>query len=153
MNSKVALKAFTITEILIVLVITSIIVSLALGSLNMIQQHIVKFRDTKNLHNEAVLLHQQLLINFSEASEVIWDNKKEILLFVSPVQNKQVSIDSLSLSKKKLFLKKAIKYYQGKIVTKGAIDAIELSFGNKEIKQPMFVYKRNDLATHLKYGD
>ncbi len=147
-------KSFTITEILVVIVITSVVVSLALSVLRMLQRHTLTLSDFQTAKNELYLLNNQLAIEFSKAESIHWSSENEILTFTTPLKQATIAVDSIALSQRQLEVKERTVYLQGKEKSaSGIIDALKLEMNVKGKDQTIFVYRRNDLNTILNHGN
>ncbi len=145
------IKAFTLTEIMIVMVITAIVVGLAMSILSIIQKQSNALQQLYFTNNKVVLLNQELTLYFHRFHHITWNESEGLLDFKTPIDQKQIdlseSADIHSLIKEKYF------YLEGEEVASGAIDAVKLVVNVKEKEQVLFVYKRKDVATLLNNGD
>ncbi len=144
--------AFTLSELLVVLVISSIAVTLSFLALNNVQ---------KQLRNINIVFEKQQAINSLERIinrdlnkyQGTYDQKNQQLLFVSFKDSVQYHIkervilrnsDSINLKAKNI-----IFYLEGIQVKSGIVDAIEFTFENTYTQNGLFVYKRKDASYYI----
>lgn len=144
--------AFTLSELLVVLVISSIAVTISFLALNNVQ---------KQLRNINLVFEKQQAMNLLERIintdlnryEGAFDQKSQKLLFVSFKDTIQYhfkeqhivrNLDSIALKTKNINF-----YLEGKKTTTGAVDAIEFSFENTYNQNGLFVFKRKDAAYYI----
>lgn len=147
-NKKI--KAFTLAEMLVVLVISGIVISISLVVLSLVQQQAGLITKNYDLQTEKRLLERALwqdmnlysmqfdpvnssLKGYSEVDTITYTVAKNAIL-----RNK----DSLKLS-----LSKMTAYLDGIIVKQGPIDALELEISKN--KGYLFVYKTNDATFYM----
>ncbi len=147
-------KGFTISELLVVLVISSIIITIALLVLNMVQGQIRNIQANYKINTELRLLERGLWQDFD--SHTIFYNTKnqELQCFsekdsVSYIFNKEYVIRNLdtiavSIVKKRVFL-------DGEEVIGNVIDAIELQVSKEIENKKIVVFKTNDAAHYMNY--
>ncbi|WP_027392703.1 prepilin-type N-terminal cleavage/methylation domain-containing protein [Aquimarina latercula] len=147
-NVSHRIKAFTLTEMMVVIVISAIVVGLAFTILGIVQKNMRGIEANYNHQSQIQSLEVALTIDFNRYPKLQWNPKDNTLLCSSPNEEKiyNFNSDSISTSINSFILKtKAIKYYfEGKEVTSGTIDAIKLTFDNTTDLHRIFVYKHND---------
>lgn len=151
LNKK--LKAYTLSEIIVVLVLTSIVVGLALSVLQLVQKQMtaLKFNNENNLKVKNLETRLNLLFN---QSEQIMANEGKIY-FYKPndtitaefyLNTFVIGNDSLNI-----ITSNFDTYFRGETIENGYIDAISFDTEiNKNIYKPLFVYRANDAKTKLK---
>lgn len=132
MNNRHKIQAFTLSEVLVVLVITSIVVAIAFSVLRLVTKQIQAIQTSYEKQTTLVLFKQQLLQDFERSVRVSWnpdidvlelnqvDNTVSYELTEAYVVREQ---DTLSLT-----VAETTYYYKGLLVTEGAVDAIDLGF-------------------------
>jgi hypothetical protein len=148
MQAKI--NSFTLSELLIVMLITAIVVGIAFNVLNLVQKQIRFIENNFQSKNELSLIEQQLWQDFNTHNVINYTSGNLIL---------QSDLDTIIYRFKSAFslrnndtikLKLAVDkvYYYGREVKDGAIDAISIS-GNAVLPNySIFVSTEND-ATHL----
>ena len=144
-------KAFTLTELLIGIVLTMVVVGLAYSVLSLTLRNMNVIERYMHTTTELSLLEQQLNIDFNSHGFVVYNLDKEHLIFSSPIDTVLYEVrenliirnlDTLS------GMHNSMKFYFGGTeVKEGSIDAIKINF--KERDQNIFLYKINDATTIL----
>lgn len=143
------LAAFTITEIIVVLAISTIVAGLAFSVINVVQRNKTNIEKNYARSEQIKQLNVALQIDFNTHTQATWNPTKEVLEFSSPLTSNSYhfSKDSIynniqtfrvSNTDKKMFLK-------GDVIKEGTMDAIKLTFG----QQTCFVFKTNDATIYF----
>ena len=145
-------KAFTLAGMLVVLVITSIIITITLLVLNMVQSQIKSIQTIYRTNSETRLLERGLWQDFN-SHRLFYNSAKGSLLCTSEKDTVRYTfyknyvtrnLDTIktAIIKKKLFL-------EGEETKNGSIDALELHL-SKEIKnKKLFIFKANDASHYM----
>ncbi len=150
MNFNKKIQAFTLSELLIVIVISSIVISLAFSALSMIQKQVSTIQNTLDKTQDIEFLNRSLWSDFNSYN-VMYNTKIDALFLSTPIDSFQYAFDEnyiirkkdtirVSLVNKKLFL-------DGQDVSSGIIDAMELELTINNSPRKLFIYK-NKSATH-----
>jgi prepilin-type N-terminal cleavage/methylation domain-containing protein len=147
------LEAFTLAEMLIVLVITGILVTMALLVLNLIQKqaksvttiysntteiHLLERALWQDITKSNVEFQQQQLLCVSEIDTVSYVFKKDMVIR---------NTDTLWVS-----VKGIQTYLDGNTTTNNSVvDAIELELQQHQINRSIFIYKTKDAAHYMNY--
>ncbi|WP_219009278.1 PulJ/GspJ family protein [Aquimarina litoralis] len=147
-TSSHKIKAFTLTEMMVVLVITAIVVGLAFSVLSLVQKNMRSIENNYEYQSNIQSLEVALTIAFNRYPLVTWNAKNTTLSFSSPTQEIHYIFTKDSIyndkSSFKLQTKNIQYFFEGKEVNNGSIDAIKLKFMNTSDTHSTFVYKRND---------
>jgi len=150
MNTKT--KSFTLSEMLVVLIITAIVVGLAFSVLTLVRKQIVILQTNAEETTKNELLENKLLVDFNKYSSIEVLNENLIQFKNEIDSTSYVILDTYIISNRDTLTSKLHQidfYYKNKLVEKGRIDAIKVTLEpKKEILKPLFVYKTND-ATEL----
>jgi len=145
-------KAFTIAEMLVVLVISSIIITITIMVLNLVQGQIRSIQAIYETNTETRLLKRGLWQDFNNHN-LYFDTSKNQLLCTSEkdtviyVFHKEYIIRNLDTINVKVFEKRL--FLDGEEVNNYQVDALEL-YLSKEIKnKKLFVFKTNDSAHYM----
>ena len=151
LNRKV--KSFTLSEMVVVLILTSIVVGLAFSVLTLVQKQMsaIQLNYQKNLTINK--LETALWLDFSNSSKVNYDNLNNELKFSSEVDSTTYKfVDnfivrgsdtfSVNTQSKKLYL-------QGEIKESGTVDALKIEFSKDYQGQKLFIFKTNDAAIFM----
>tara|TARA_Y100001001_G_scaffold158355_1_gene177746 strand:+ start:14171 stop:14641 length:471 start_codon:yes stop_codon:yes gene_type:complete len=148
LKNKTKLKAFTLSEMLVVLAITAIVVSLAFVILNLVTKQIQLISTNYINDTEVDKLENALWIDLNAYETVIYNEQNRILYFSN--SNKRITYvfsDNYSLRNQDTLIQVdgLNTYFLGAEHNTGIIDAIELSIGDEKI----FVSKITDASFYL----
>ena len=151
MKNKV--NAFTLAELLVVMIITAIVVGMAFSVLQMVQKQVHLI--SKNLDKSAnlSLFEQKLWQDFNEFSYLEFNKKENTLTMKSEIDSVLYYFDDAYVMRNKdtIKLKLAIEttFFEGTTISEGAIDAVSIS-GEKEFPDyKIFVSKKNDATLSM----
>lgn len=150
MNNKV--KSFTLSEMLVVLVITAIVVGLAFSILTLVRKQIRILQTNAEETTKRELLESKFIIDFNKYSEISI-NDENLIKFKNELDSTFYTIkDNFIITNNDTIAKKMNKidfYYKNKIITIGRIDALKIVLEPKKgVYRAIFVYRKND-ATEL----
>lgn len=146
------IKAFTLSELLVVLIISSIVISLAFLILSMVQKQVATIQKNVNIKQQIQFIDRMLWKDFNQYS-VSYNDKEDKLICTSPIDSLTYKFyDTFVLRNKDTLpieiLNKTL-FLDGKEVSSGVIDAIQLEtppvFGNTEI----FIFKSKDASFYI----
>jgi len=139
------------------MVISVIVVGLAFSVLGLLQKNVSQIQTNLNGKTELRLLEQQLALDLQTYPNVYFNGTKEEVAFSSPLdsisyqfQDEYIvrKLDTFSIgANEKEF------YFEGKVVSKGNIDAMKLIISEKERANTIFLFKRNDALSKIGYGN
>jgi len=150
MHKKV--QAFTLSELMVVLVVSSIVVTIAFLALSSVQKQVRNIQYTYEKQQEIQYL-ERVLFGDLNSYEGVYDDTKERLFFENAVDSlqyfflKEVVVRNGDTIPLKLTMKNM--YLHGKEVKNGVIDAIELGFSDTFSTNSVFVYKKNDASHYI----
>lgn len=146
---KTKLKAFTLAEMIVVLIITSIVVGLGFTILNLVQKHMAIVQNNLKQNTEIHLLNAALEIDFSKYPDISFNPKKKQLFLASPLDSVSYYFHEKAIIRIHDTLKLTVEdkaiYFQGEACLSGKVDALKLRFANT--KQNIFVFKQNAAST------
>jgi len=150
-NNKI--QAFTLSEMLVVLLLTVIVVGLAFAILNLVQKQMWGIQDVygqKTVNNH---LKQALWIDFNSHSQIHWDPQQGALLLENELDKMGYQFrEGYVLREKDTFytdlIVKAL-YFNGNLVDEGAVDAMELTTSIESVNTDFFVFKRNAASNFM----
>ncbi len=147
------IKAFTLTEVMVVLVISAIVAGLAFSVLGIVQSNMRSIEGNYRYQSEIQSLEVSLTIDFNKYTNATWNQEKEQLALFSPIAQKsyQIFSDSIISNADRFLLtvKSKIFYFEGEQVHSGRIDAVKLTFDKTTDVHRIFVFKRNDPSIHF----
>ncbi|RXG11382.1 prepilin-type N-terminal cleavage/methylation domain-containing protein [Leeuwenhoekiella aestuarii] len=148
MKTKLKINAFTLSEMLVVLALTAIVVGLAFTILNLVTKQVQLVSTNYNERSEIDKLEMALWIDFNSFETIHIDLENQTLVF-NRLKSKMIYQfrNEFTLRNKDTLPKlDTLKtFYLGKQVQSGLLDAIELQIG----KRQLFVYKRSDASNYL----
>nr|WP_321232942.1 hypothetical protein [uncultured Psychroserpens sp.] len=151
MKSKIA--AYTLSEILIVMIISTIVIGLAFMVLSLVQRNMWAIGE--NLNNTAELnrLEQSLWIDFNRYNNISFSVNEDKLLFLSPRDSISYYFNSefITRAKDTFHFKHVEKlfFFDGKKIYKGKLDALKLELPKAYGNQQLFVFKSNDASQFM----
>jgi len=154
MKSKLKkIKAFTLSEMIVVLIITTIVVGMAFSVLNLVQKQMNGIEKNYSKNTEYNLLRQSLWIDFNRCDKVMYNAGNDELTFMNELKSTKYILSENNIIKEKdtFFLKwENQKFlFANKEISFGEIDAIDfettMEFGNHRL----FVYKNNSATTYM----
>lgn len=145
---KTKLKSFTLSEMLVVLIITAIIVGMAFSVISLVRKQVNTLKVNTENQTKVELLESKLYINFNKYAEIQFTEKKgfvcknEVDSTFFIIKDNLIISDQDTLTTK---LKEVKAFYKNEIVKQGRVDALEVIL-NKDKKgtESIFVYKVND---------
>ena len=149
-NTKI--KAFTLSEMLVVLVISSIVISIAFLTLSMVQKQVRVIR--KNLNNKQELQSlERILWNDFNSYSITYSEKEDALFFTNSTKEFEYEFnEEYILRKQDTFLVKIKEkqfFLDGKEVRTGFVDAVKIEtspiFGNTRL----FIFKTKDATFYM----
>lgn len=150
MTQKV--KAFTLSELMVVLVVSSIVVTIAFLALSSVQKQVRNIQYTYEKQQEVQYLERALFGDLNRYEGVYDDIKKQLLFkntedslhyfFLKDMVVRNGDTIPLKLTNKQLYLR-------GKVVKKGVVDAVALEFSDTFSTNSVFVYKKNDASHYI----
>ncbi|MCD8406214.1 PulJ/GspJ family protein [Tenacibaculum finnmarkense] len=146
------IPAFTLSEMLVVLVVSTIVISLAFVTLTMVQKQVSVIKHNFHIRQESQFLERILWHDFNNYTAKFQQQENKLLLYNSIDSVEYIFNDTfifrnndtlhLQIKNKQLFL-------DGNIVTQGVIDAISLETSVTFNNNKLFVYKTKDASHYL----
>ena len=153
MKTNKKIPAFTLSEMVVVLILTSIVVGLAFSVLTLVQKHMQTIQNNFSLNTEINKLEQSLWLDFNRYNKIVFDNREDKLVFSTAIDSivykinenyivRDIDTFNIQFSRKTLF-------FDGNTTTKGTIDAIKLETSKPFQSQHLFVFKQNDATQFM----
>ena len=150
LNKKV--KAFTIAEMLVVLVISGIVISLTMLVLSLVQKQIRILKTNNNQTAEIRLLERALWQDFNR-HRLFFNSKQQQLQCVSEIDTVNYTFkDKYTIRNAdtlNVVVFKTTAYLEGNTVTDTNIDAIELQLTKETTDKTVFIYKTKDASYYM----
>ena len=145
-------KAFTLAEMLVVLVVASIVISMGFLVLNMVKKQVQVIQSNYNKKQEIQLFETTLSRDFNKRS-VFYKEQSNLLLlkntkdsitytFLNNAIVREKDTFFLELTDKKVFL-------DGTVVKEGTIDAMEINFSDQLANKQLFIHQVKDASYYL----
>lgn len=153
MRSKI--KSFTLSELLVVMIITAIVVGIAFSVLRLVQKQIFTIQNNLEKKSNLSLFEQQICQDFNELHNIRFDASDKKLLLMSEMDTVTYTFeDTFSFRnadtiKLKLNIEKM--YFEGKETKQDNVDALLISANAELPDYTIFVSKKNDLTFKMNH--
>ncbi|MFD2568598.1 prepilin-type N-terminal cleavage/methylation domain-containing protein [Pseudotenacibaculum haliotis] len=152
MNTTKKIQAFTLSELLVVLVISSIVVTLSFLALGNVQKQVRSINQTFEKQQQIIKLERWITMDintskarFDQNNKVLeCSNAKETAKYRFTESGIIRGTDTLKLVPKKMKL-----YLDGEEVKSGTVDALEFTFSDTYAQKGFFVFKRKDASYYM----
>ncbi|GGG25140.1 hypothetical protein GCM10011344_27280 [Dokdonia pacifica] len=148
MTKKHKIPAFTLSEILVVLAITSIVITIAFTVLSLISKQFITMQSRYEERTEVTKFKQRLLFDFEKGSQIFWNEKIQELSITHQdevtryeMTSEYVLRDSDTIDLKVLNTQ---LYYKGDTIEEGIVDGIEIELEATGRAVQFFVSKEID---------
>lgn len=146
------IKSFTIAEMIVVLILTGIVISIALVVLNLIQKQVSGIQYNLKTQNEIQIL-DKLLWNDFNTHKLHFFAKEEILFCTNPIDTITYQFNKNYILRNKdtiqVHVDETLFYLDAEKVAKNTIDAVEMHFSEKFQNKTLFIYKMKDATYYL----
>ena len=149
-KTKNRLPSFTLSELLIVLILTAIVIGMAFSVLRLVHREIHAIQTNYDKTSGLVLFEQRLWKEVNQLHDITYTASNETLLMVSEKDTVLYSFkgnyvlrnaDTIALKLKPIHF-----LFEGKTITEGKVDGIYVS-ADEEVKgYEFFISKKNDLT-------
>ncbi|WP_394973717.1 hypothetical protein [uncultured Croceitalea sp.] len=149
---KTKIQAFTLSEMLVVLLLTVIVVGLAFSILSLVQKQMNTAKDNFETKTELNQLKQALWRDFRTFTEINFQNEQLTLKneinqvnynFVNDYIIRKTDTFYIRLNQKQL-------YFDGEVVTSGIVNALVLETSKAAGGKKIFVYRENAADIYMK---
>lgn len=150
-NNKI--QAFTISEMVVVLILTSILVGLAFSVLSLVQKQMSGIQNNFMNTTELNTLEQSLWLDFNRYSKVKYNDRDEELIFANEMDSISYQFYEAYIVKEQdtffIPLQDKSMFFNGNQMESGYIDAIKLETTKTMQNQHLFVFKYNDATSFM----
>ena len=147
------LNSFTLSEMLVVLLLTTFVVGISFSVLQLIQKQMHGIEGNFEQRTEYNLLYQSLWINFNQYDGVWYNADLNQLTFVNEINTLEYKISETYVTKQKdtFFIKidRPQFFFKGKPQSFGEIDAMDFFITAEGSKRRFFVFKKNAATSYL----
>ncbi|WP_323787688.1 PulJ/GspJ family protein [Psychroserpens sp.] len=151
LNKKI--KAYTLSEMIIVLILTSIVVGLAFSVLGLVQKHMTAIQSNYGRNLELNRLESILWMDFNRYPNITYNSIQNELKFASEIDSIRYKFTDKHIIRKQdtfdLFFQNKQFYFNGELIQEQNIDAIKLEASEKFQYQSLFIFKSNDANTFM----
>lgn len=145
------IKSFTLSEMLVVMVLTTIVITIAILVLNLVQQQLLGIQQNFKNNSEIRTLNQTLWNDINNG-EVFLDIKNNELVSISPLDTVFYQFKENYILRNKDTLNIIVDekhFYLDMIETATTIDAIELKFSKQFQNKEMFIFKNKSASYYM----
>ncbi|WP_298341168.1 hypothetical protein [uncultured Algibacter sp.] len=153
MKNNAKISAFTLSEMVVVIILTSLVVGIAFSVLSLVQKNMFSIKQNFNNNTELSKLEQALWIDFNSYSRITYNAIEDELIFISELDstsyrftNNYIIKESDTLS---IQLKDKLFFLNGDKTENDELDAIKLETQKTFQRQQIFVYKVNDANLYM----
>ncbi|WP_299101943.1 hypothetical protein [uncultured Winogradskyella sp.] len=145
---KTKLKAFTLNEMVIVMIISTIVIGLAFTVLSMVQRHMSSIQKNFSLKTEFNHLEQALWVDFNKYNSIRFNEKENEIKLKNEIDSTlyRITPDFVLKDEDTLNIKidQTLFFFNGIEVSRGKVDAVKITLSEQFKDQKIFVFKRND---------
>ena len=153
MRSNRNIKAFTLSEMIVVLILTSIVVGLAFSVLGLVQRHMYSIQQNYTMVMSVKTLETSLWLDFNKCQNITYDAVNEELKFLTPQDSVIYKFSEQYIIKVQdtfpILLGIKQLYFDGLEVNEGRVDAIRLETTEASQNQQLFIFKPNDATVFM----
>lgn len=145
------IKSFTISEMLVVMVLTTIVIAIAILVLNLVQQQLTSIQGNFKNNSEIRTLEQTLWVDINR-TDVQIDIKNNRLICTSPIDTVLYQFQENYLLRNLDTLNIEVEEQHFFIDLKNTIrtvDAIELKLSNKFQNRELFIHKQKGASYYM----
>jgi len=151
--SKTKVPSFTLAELIVVMIITSIVVGIAFSVLRLVQNQIYAIQANFDKTSTLALFEQQLWQDFNDKEVILYNENENRLQLQSEIDTVNYSFQQNFILRNtdtiKLKLQLNKMFFNGKEVQGDTIDALSVS-GKAELPDyEIFVSRKNDLTLFM----
>lgn len=153
MNCTKKIAAFTLSEMIIVLILTSIVVGLAFTVLGLVQKQMAAIQVNFNHTLELNKLETELWLDFNRFPSIHFNDLEDRLLLKNEIDSVSYLLsESYIVRMKDTFpvqLESKQLYFDGLGSTTGPIDAVKLITSKAFQNRELFIYVKNDATVYM----
>ena len=153
MKTNKKIQAFTLSEMIVVLILTSIVIGIAFSVLTLVQKHMRSIQNNFSQSTELNKLEQSLWLDFNRYSKINYDELENELHFSTEIDMVTYKFEEQYIVKDldtfQIQLNGKTLFFDGNTTEKGQIDAIKLETSKTFQNQKLFVFKQNDATLFM----
>ncbi|MDC6390667.1 hypothetical protein PP182_18415 [Maribacter sp. PR1] len=151
-KSDLKIKAFSLQEMMVVLIITTVIVGMAFAVLNLVQKQMNGIEQIYRVKNDVNGLRQTLWMDFTKYTSIYLDQKKGALYFSNANGERTYFLENQTISNGDILVLEydsVTFYFENREVSNGEIDAISIESSKETGGANIFVFKENTPETYM----
>ena len=145
--------AFTLSELSIVLLLSSVVVGLAFTVLGLVQKQMGVIQANFNQTLQVTTLETELWLNFNRYPNISYNSATQTMVLKNELDSVTYTFSESYMIKERDTLSVPIKrkqfYFDGLKVASNAIDAMKLTTTNAFQQRTLFVYVKNDATVYM----
>jgi len=146
-------KSFTLSELIVVLIISMIVVGIAFSVLTLVKKQIGKIEKNYHLTTQLSLFEEQLWRDFNTSQEIVFDAAEQNLVMTNGLEQTVYHFESSYVVRNADTLRLQLTidtiYLDGKSVRDGLTDALKVTAYQDIPQYNFFVYKKNDASLYM----
>lgn len=150
---KTKVQAFTLNEMVIVMIISTIVIGLAFTVLSLVQRHMWSIQKNFSLNTEFNRLEQALWIDTNNYNTINYNETEHALKFKSAIDSTVYQFKPNFVLKDRdtfnITIEQQTFFFNGVEIVKGKVDALRLELPKKFKDQSIFVFKHNDASQFI----
>jgi hypothetical protein len=150
-KSKIA--AYTLSEMLIVMIVSSIVIGVAFTVLTLVQRHMWDIKANLNMNSELNRLEQSLWIDINKYPDISFSKLEDKLVFKSQIDSTVYHFNKDFMTKASdtfnVEINRMVFYFNGNETSKANIDAFKFELPKAYGNQHLFIFKRNDATQFM----
>ncbi|MEM6719237.1 MAG: prepilin-type N-terminal cleavage/methylation domain-containing protein [Bacteroidota bacterium] len=152
-NQKQKIKAFTLSELIIVILITVIVAGIAFSVLRLVQKQMYGIQTNFQHTTNVSLLEQSLYLDAHRSNRMQYDDLENTLHFISEIDTVRYTFEKNLVRKEidtfHITIDKAQFYFEGVEATSHRMDAFKLTTAKEFKNATIFIYKRNSATMYM----
>lgn len=154
MNKDVhKIKAFTLSEMVIVVLLTVIVAGIAFSVLQLVQKHMYAIQTNFKHATDITLLEQSLHIDTNRSNHIKYDELESTLYFISEIDTVSYKFETTHIQKATDTFNVAVIdklfYFKGEATTANRVDAFKFTTAKEFQSKSIFIFKRNTANTYM----
>jgi prepilin-type N-terminal cleavage/methylation domain-containing protein len=150
---KIKVHGFTLNEMVIVLIISTIVIGMAFSVLSMVQRHMWSIQNNFSLNTELNRLEQALWIDINRYNAIRYNGIENELQFKSAIDSTVYQFKSDYVLKDRdtfhITIEEKIFYFNGTVTNSEKVDAFRLELPKQQQDKSLFIFKRNDATQFI----
>lgn len=147
------IPSFTLSEILIGLVLTVIVVGLSFTALNIVNKNVLSIQKNYHSNSNKSLFEQQLTIDFNTYNSILLNKTADEILLMNPLDSINYIISEGNFIREKDTIIKGVSnisfFNFGNQIKKGSLDALKVNFDEQNEENFIFIFKQNDATQKM----